>query len=417
MAFNLLDAFRNYLTPDLVDKASNHLGENNSGISHALSAAVPALLGLFINRSERGDTQGLLDDARNATNNNAFRHPQNLFSGGMGSALTDGVNWLQHTFGDAGKNVVSSISSFAGIKPDSARGLFGMLTPIGLGVLGRHVQESNLSAQGLSTYLADQKPSIMNALPAGLNLGFLFGDEPKKVHTTTTPHVAETRRTETVHSEKRTNWLPWLLLALGAIALIYFLTRNGCNNNDTAVVGDDTTAVTPTVTDTGTTVTTPVVTVPTRESTRVQLAGGTEINAFRGGVEDQLVTCLNDASCTPGTDRWFDFDNINFEMGSARLTDSSQVQVQNIAAILKAYPNAKIKIGGYTDKTGNDADNKRLSQQRADAVLAAIKTAGANAGQLVGAEGYGSEFAKMPATATDEERKQDRRIAVQLREK
>ena len=417
MAFNLLDAFRNYLTPDLVDKASSHLGENSSGISRALSAAVPALLGLFINRSERGDTQGLLDDARNAAGSNAFRHPQNLFSGGMGSALTDGVNWLQTTFGGAGNDVVSAISNFAGIKSDSARGLFGMLAPLGLGVLGRHAQESNLSAQGLSSYLADQKPSIMNALPAGLNLGFLFGDEPKKVHTAATPHVAETRRTETVYEEKRTNWLPWLLLALGAIALIYFLTRNGCNNDDAMVTDSDTTAVTPTVTDTGTTVTAPVVTAPTRESTRVQLAGGTEINAFRGGVEDQLVACLNDAGCTAGTDKWFDFDNINFELGSARLTDSSQVQVQNIAAILKAYPNAKIKIGGYTDRTGNDADNKRLSQQRADAVMNAIKAAGANAGQLVGAEGYGSEFAKMPATATDEERRQDRRIAVQLREK
>lgn len=418
MAFNLLDSVRSFLTPDLIDKASSHLGENTSGISKALSAAVPALLGLFINRSERGDAQGLLDDARDAANSTAFRQPQNLFSGGMGSVLSDGVHWLQNRFGESGSNVISTISNFAGIKSDSARGLFGMLAPIGLGVLGRHAQESNLSAQGLSSYLADQKPSIMNALPSGLNLGFLFGDQPRTVHTTSSPRV-ETRHTETVHEAKRTNWLPWLLLALGVIALIYFLTRNGCNNNDTAGTGADTTATTTTTTtDTGRVTTAPVTTTTTtRETTRVQLAGGTEINAYKGGVEDQLVTCLNDANCTAGKDKWFDFDNINFETGSARLTDSSQVQVQNIAAILKAYPKAKIKIGGYTDKTGNAAANQRLSQQRAEAVLDAIKKAGGNASQLEGAEGYGSSFAKVPATASDEERKQDRRIAVQLREK
>jgi OOP family OmpA-OmpF porin len=47
----------------------------------------------------------------------------------------------------------------------------------------------------------------------------------------------------------------------------------------------------------------------------------------------------------------------------------------------------------------------------------AIKTGGANASQLVGSEGYGSAFAKVDVAASDEERKADRRIAVQLREK
>jgi outer membrane protein OmpA-like peptidoglycan-associated protein len=134
-------------------------------------------------------------------------------------------------------------------------------------------------------------------------------------------------------------------------------------------------------------------------------------------VEDQLVACLNDAGCAAGKDKWYDFDNMNFETGSAKLTAASQEQVQNIAAILKAYPKAKIKIGGYTDAVDNAAANKTLSQERADAVMKAIKSAGANAGQLVGAEGYGSQFAKVAATASDEERRQDRRIAVQLREK
>jgi outer membrane protein OmpA-like peptidoglycan-associated protein len=112
---------------------------------------------------------------------------------------------------------------------------------------------------------------------------------------------------------------------------------------------------------------------------------------------------------------WFDFDNLTFETGSASITKESQAQINNIAAILNAFPQAKFKVGGYTDKTGDAATNKKLSQQRADAVVAAIRAAGGKAEQLLGAEGYGSEFATVPATASDEERKKDRRIAISVR--
>jgi outer membrane protein OmpA-like peptidoglycan-associated protein len=65
---------------------------------------------------------------------------------------------------------------------------------------------------------------------------------------------------------------------------------------------------------------------------------------------------------------------------------------------LKAYPKTKIKIGGYTDKKGDEAANKKLSKSRALAVKAALETAGVGK-QVVGAEGYGSEFAKADAVA------------------
>ena len=104
-------------------------------------------------------------------------------------------------------------------------------------------------------------------------------------------------------------------------------------------------------------------------------------------------------------------------IGSATITAESQRQVKNIAEIVKAYPTLKLKIGGYTDKTGDAAANKKLSQERADNVTAAIVAAGGNAAQMEKAEGYGSEFAKFAADAPDEERKADRRISVSVRGK
>lgn len=152
-------------------------------------------------------------------------------------------------------------------------------------------------------------------------------------------------------------------------------------------------------------------------SIKVKLVDGTELDAHKGGIEDKLVTFLSDANSKAGKDVWFDFDNLNFKTGSAQLTEESNAQVKNIAAILKAYPSLKVKIGGYTDKSGDSTANMKLSQSRADAVLAALKAIGANQAQLVGAEGYGSMYAKAAADAPDEERKLDRHISLGIREK
>jgi outer membrane protein OmpA-like peptidoglycan-associated protein len=117
-----------------------------------------------------------------------------------------------------------------------------------------------------------------------------------------------------------------------------------------------------------------------------------------------------------GKDVWFDFDNLNFELGTATITAESQVQINNIAAILKDFPRAKVKIGGYTDKTGDETANMKLSKERAEAVKAALAAAGVGS-QVTDAEGYGSQFAKAAADAPEEERKHDRRVSVSVREK
>jgi len=81
---------------------------------------------------------------------------------------------------------------------------------------------------------------------------------------------------------------------------------------------------------------------------------------------------------------------------------------------LKAFPDAKIKIGGYTDATGNATANKKLSQDRADVAKTGLTKRGVGK-QVTGSEGYGSAFAKYPATATEEEKALDRHVSVSVR--
>ena len=209
-------------------------------------------------------------------------------------------------------------------------------------------------------------------------------------------------------TEYKMGWLLPLLLTVLAAALVLYFVQGSINAKSGYVPGTDTAAAAAKVRDS--------IFKRKADSLSIHLNNGTELWAKRNGIEKQLIVYINSKDSI-SKDRWFDFDNLNFETGSAAITDSSLNQIKNIVAILKAYPKVKIKIGGYTDKTGNEEDNLKLSQDRANAVLLALKTNGADAAQLEGAEGYGSQFAKAAADAPDEEKQKDRRISINVRAK
>lgn len=146
---------------------------------------------------------------------------------------------------------------------------------------------------------------------------------------------------------------------------------------------------------------------------------GTKLKVSPNGLEQQLVNFLTSGDYEKANDeelknKWYDLNSVNFLMGSSsELEKGSETQLANLVAILKAFPEAKIKIGGYTDKTGNEDNNKKISQSRADFIKSELEKAGVGA-QVVSAEGYGSEFAKVAADASDEERASDRKMSIRF---
>ena len=402
MAMNLLDSVKSVFTSDIIGKASSLLGESEGGVTKALAAGVPSILtGIISNAGSDGGTN-VLNLAKQAAGSGILDNLGGLFSGGSStsSLLSTGSNMLSGLLGNKVGGLSSLISNFSGVKQSSISSILSALAPIALGFVGKQALSNNLSSGGLLSWLNGQKASIASAVPAGLNLSGLLDGAAAKVSNTVR---------EVTEPAKSTKWLWPLLLAIVAIALLWYLMR-GCNKEAATGVTTDTAAVTPSSPE-------PVVNAPVaRESFKVKLPDGSELDAYKGGIEDQLVAFLNDANSKPGKDLWFDFDDLNFKTGTAEIVPESQKQLNNIVAILKAYPKAKIKIGGYTDKTGDEANNKKLSQARAAAVKSALETAGVGK-QVVGAEGYGSEFAKIEAEAPDSDRIKDRRVSVSVREK
>jgi outer membrane protein OmpA-like peptidoglycan-associated protein len=409
MSLNLIDSLKGLINNEFIGKAASFLGENESSVSKAANGMVPVVLSGILSKAGSDGGTSILDMAKQVAGSGILDNLGGLFSGSGSNMLSMGSNLLSGIFGNKFGGLSNLLSNYAGIKQSSTNSLLSAIAPIAMSLIGKHVVSNGLSANGLMSWLGAQKDTIARAIPSGLNLSSILGDAGSTVRET-----AHTIRRDVEPKAGMPKWLlPLLLLLLITLAVWYFM--RGCGGTTTtpmdtsAVVQPDTMAPAP------------VAAAPARESFKVKLPDGAEIDAYRGGIEDRLVTFLNSDWKKLGADSlkntWFDFDNLNFEVGSAKITAESQPQVNNIAAILKAFPDAKIKIGGYTDKTGDAAANKKLSQERADATLAAIKAAGAKASQLLGAEGYGSQFAIVPAEASDEERKKDRRISVSVREK
>lgn len=142
------------------------------------------------------------------------------------------------------------------------------------------------------------------------------------------------------------------------------------------------------------------------------LSTGFELKGEANGIESGLVGFIESANPVDKT-TWFNFDRLTFKSGSSDLDmDKSRDQLTNIAEILKAFPNVKLKVGGYTDNTGHEQANIELSQKRADAVKAALAAMAVQADRI-DAEGYGPQH-PVADNATEEGRALNRRIAVRV---
>jgi len=146
----------------------------------------------------------------------------------------------------------------------------------------------------------------------------------------------------------------------------------------------------------------------------LKLDNGKELSVAMTGVEGKLLDFIKSDNVVDKT-TWFYFDRLTFETGSATLKPESQEQLKNVAEVMNAYPNVNVKLGGYTDNTGNANANLKLSNDRAQSVKAELVKMGIADSRLE-AEGYGQQY-PVASNDTDEGRAQNRRISVRVTKK
>jgi len=461
---NIVDALKGYVTSELVSKAAGMLGEDASGITKAASSLIPTILGGMVNKSSDtsafGSIFNMLQDKQNdgwmdnlggliGGGNLAHNDPKDIAGGLMGNL-----------FGSKVGGIIDLVSSLAGVKKSSSSGLLGMVGPLVMSYLGRKIRKEGMDAFGLSKFLGGQSPNIAAALPSGMGdlIGFGKGvgsgarktvSNVSSTAKAAASTVSKTASTATKHVENNSGgggnkWLWPLLLAALAAGAFYF-TR-GCETpavpdvteqmdkvkdaaGDVAgTVGDAAGAVADAAGDVaeGAVDAAGNVAEGAMDAAgnaigalgaffKKTLPNGFELNIPENGIESKIVDFIGGDMALDDT-KWFNFDRLNFATGKSMLDmEKSGEQLNNMAEILKSYPNVKVKIGGYTDNTGSEAANMALSKSRAEAVMAALVEKGIDATRIV-AEGYGIAH-PIGDNATEEGRAMNRRIAVRVTEK
>jgi OOP family OmpA-OmpF porin len=106
--------------------------------------------------------------------------------------------------------------------------------------------------------------------------------------------------------------------------------------------------------------------------------------------------------------------NINFKVGSAMLSKEAKASLDEIAEQAKSEKGHVIQVAGFASADGTEALNRRLSQQRADAVMSyLIENHDISQRRIVTPLGYG-EARPAADNTTREGRVQNRRVVVEI---
>lgn len=411
----ILDSLKSLISPELLAKASAVLGEDNSKVTSAVTSMVPSMLGSLMNTGNTSEVRSVLEDAGKS---NLLSDLTNLFSGNASEKQRSiGSRFMDAIMGGHVSDFNSLIASHSGITTGSANKLTNMIAPVIAGFLGNKLNMGEYNVSGLMNQLEREKSSIIGMIPAGFTsvLGLKSLSDIGRDHTYREEKIRPTAATGVAETHKGGyGWLKWLLLVL--LLLLLFFWWRSCRGHrhegmeQPRIERVDT--VTPRPSEA-------VATTERRTSTELVLPNNVKLSGYRNGMEDQMIDYLKSDKYEDATDKdlqfkWYDFDNMAFKFGSAtELTESSNAQLENIAAILKYYDDVKVKIGGYADKVGDDESNMKLSEARAQTIKSMLEQKGIAANRI-STEGFGEELAKYSASAPESDRIHDRQVALRF---
>src|SRR5262245_4582831 len=442
MAIDLLQIMSGTVGRNLAGQAGKFLGISDATMKSAVDAALPALLAGTMQKastpSGAADLMKLLDtpglDPGIVNNLGAY------LGGGdkTNSLLSMGSRFLSSLFGDKLGDLINTIATMFGLKSTAASNLMALAAPMVLGSLKSQVTQNRLDAGGLASLLAGQSDFLKSKLDGRITSSLGFGSVGAFLSSLTgaagraadavgaaagraydTVGGAAGRAADAAGALGRdaasaaagaaaatrpalARWLPWLIL--GAVALILLPQLQYCGQDTAKRVGD-------TVGDAATATTQAAksgAAAVARSMKTFELPNGVKISAADGGFVASLVAFLNSKDAALG--KGYSFDEVYFDTGSATLKAESRPQLEQLAAVMKAYPAVAISVEGHTDNTGDPAVNKTLRSERAAAVEKALAQLGVE-GPRITSTGYGPGK-PIASNDTEEGRARNRRVDV-----
>ena len=388
---SILDALTRSLGSAAFAKAAGTYRESEPAVTKAFTVAVASVLAPLVARAaDSAFLSRLIGMVRDVPADvTLLDEPDRLFSRSVSSVEETGpVAMLRSlVFGGNTQTITNAISNASGVKPSTAASLFSVALPTVLGYLSRLVTRENLDAAGLGRRLAAERTPLVAVLPAGLGSMLSTGDDRVAAHAgVDTSHVPYPKADVEPERKGSGAWIAAAVLGLFALGALYALLGRPASEP----------AGTPGA-------------IGTAGYIARVLPDGTNLRFPAGSTEARFLAFI-EANTPVDGETWYEFDRITFETDAATLRPQSREQLSNVAAILKAYPPVRLKIGGYTDNSGDAAANLRLSQARAETVMTELANMGVARSRLE-AEGYGDQH-PIADNATQEGRARNRRVAL-----
>jgi len=416
MATSMMDSILGLVTPNMKQALASRLGESPQAVQSGLGSATAATLSTLAEKSgDSGFLSQITGLLGGGTGQSLLANLPSIASGSPSGAVSDVVNkFLPMLFGSQQSQVTNGIAQYAGVSPGSALGLLKMAIPLVFAYFAKTHSGESLTTSSLGSLLRAEAPNLQQYLPSGL-----FGTRAAATADT----AASTLRSAAGRTEQDVRYgvaaatahTPrWVIPAaiLGALVLAWLLVRGLGGPREPVRTAANVATQPANTTVRAVASTANAAWSDLGELMTVKLPDGRELNVPSRGVEQKLVMYLNNDPNVRSGNTWFEFDRLLFNTGEATLQPASQEQLTNIAAILNAYPQVKVKIGGYTDNTGDAAANVQLSQQRADTVMSQLVALGVDQSRMTD-KGYGQDN-PVADNGTEEGRQKNRRIALEV---
>jgi hypothetical protein len=175
-SMNFVKQILDELSGDTLGKLGSLLGMDDETAESAVSAAAPSLLAGLASLATQSDGTRKLTSALGEFDESSWGNFGELLGGDASALFQKGGNLLTNLFNATLLNGLSNaVAKFAGINSGTARNLLAYLAPMVLGKISALWRSRGGDASALTSFMAEQKENIVEAMPAGFSLADVPG--------------------------------------------------------------------------------------------------------------------------------------------------------------------------------------------------------------------------------------------------